>query len=100
MSNMDEMAHRIKSMSPHEKLELGQAIGRLREFLGKSQRDIYEHADLSIPKSTYANIERTGGAQPSQVIKALELLGTDVDRILAWYRGAREALDDALGKEA
>lgn len=98
--NRDEQVERITSMSAYERLELGQAIGRLREFLGKSQRELYEHESFGLAKSTYAAIERTGSGQPAHVVTTLELLGTDLERILSWYRTAREALDRAVGKGA
>lgn len=98
--NRDEQIARHRAMSAYDKLELGQAIGRLREFLGKSQRELYEHESFGLAKSTYAAIERTGGGQPEHIVTTLDLLGTDIERILVWYRGAREALDVAVGKEA
>lgn len=96
----DEQVEKVGGMTPYERLELGQAIGRLREFLGRAQRELYEHESFKLPKSTYAAIERTGSGQPAHVVTALELLGTDVERILAWYRTAREALDQAVNKGA
>lgn len=88
----------IEQMGAFERLELGQALGRLRDFAGLSQRDMYEDARLTLPRSTYANMERTGGGQAAHFVAAMEVLNTDLDKLLTWYRAARDGAAAAIGK--
>lgn len=86
---------RLENMAQEDKLELARMITRLREFLGKSQKDVAEAA--GIPRSTYTNLERYGMGGPETFGKVLDALNTDVERVRAWYAAAQELTSKATG---
>lgn len=86
---------RVEAMTQEEKVETGRALGRLREFLGRSQKEIAETAQL--PRTTYTNMERYGMGSPETFEKALCALGTDLDRLREWHTAAQEIAAKATG---
>jgi transcriptional regulator with XRE-family HTH domain len=86
---------RLETMTQEDKLELARAVTRLREFVGKSQKDVAEAA--GIPRSTYTNMERYGMGSPETFTKALTALNTDLDRVREWYAGAQLLTSKATG---
>jgi transcriptional regulator with XRE-family HTH domain len=88
---------RLDVMTQEDKLELARALTRLREFMGKSQKDVAESA--GIPRSTYTNLERYGMGSAELFGKALDALGTDLDRVREWYAGAQLLTSKATGTQ-